>query len=423
MNLHADVLIVGAGQAGAQLAISLRQGGHTGSIHIAGDEPDLPYERPPLSKDYLTGERSRESLALRPDTFWGQRAISLHPGERALDVDPSAHRVRFASGGTITYSHLVWATGGRPRPLSLPGAEAAGVFALRTRADVDALRAALESCAQVAIIGAGYIGLEVAPALLKLGRRVTVLEAQERVLARVTCPEVSAFYAAEHRAHGVDLRTGVRLDSVIATAGRATGVRFADGSPDLDCDALITAIGIVPSVEVLQAAGADCGNGVEVDCFCHTSLADVFAIGDCANHVNRYAGGARVRLESVPNAVEQAKVVAAVLLGRPTPYAALPWFWSNQYDIKLQTAGLNLGHDEVLLRGRPAARSFSAVYLREGRVIALDCINAPRDFAQGKALVERGLAPPRELLADDALPLKTLADASDRFSPAALAQP
>ena len=411
MNHHADILILGAGQAGAQLAISLRQGGHTGSILLAGDEPDLPYERPPLSKEYLVGDRDAASLALRPATFWEQRSVTLQLGDRAVAVDPVAHQLRFASGTAVTYGHLVWAAGGRPRPVSLPGADCAGIHALRTRGDVDRLRAALGACTQVAIIGAGYIGLEVAPALLKLGKPVIVLESQDRVLARVTCPEVSAFYAAEHRARGVDLRTGVRLERVLSTAGQVSGLRFADGTPDLACDALIAAIGIVPSVELLQAAGAECSNGVEVDSFNHTSLPDIYAIGDCANHVNRYAAGARVRLESVPNAVEQAKVVAAALLGRPVPYAALPWFWSNQYDIKLQTVGLNHGYDDVVLRGTPAARSFSAVYLREGRVVALDCINAPRDFAQGKALVERGLAPPRALLADDRVPLKTLADA------------
>ena len=411
MNHHADILVLGAGQAGAQLAISLRQGGHTGSILLAGDEPDLPYERPPLSKEYLVGERDAASLALRPAAFWEQRSVTLRLGDRAVAVDPGAHRVRFASGTAVTYGHLVWAAGGRPRPLPLPGADCAGVHALRTRADVDRLRAALADGTQVAIIGAGYIGLEVAPALLKLGKPVVVLESQERGLARVTCPEVSAFYAAEHRARGVDLRTGVRLERVLSTAGHVSGLRFADGTPDLACNLLVAAIGIEPSVELLQAAGADCSNGVEVDSFCHTSLPDIYAIGDCANHVNRYAAGARVRLESVPNAVEQAKVVAAALLGRPVPYAALPWFWSNQFDIKLQTVGLNHGYDDVVLRGTPATRSFSAVYLREGRVVALDCINAPRDFAQGKALVERGLAPPRALLADDRVPLKTLADA------------
>jgi 3-phenylpropionate/trans-cinnamate dioxygenase ferredoxin reductase component len=408
---QADILIVGAGQAGAQLAISLRQGGHTGSIVLAGEEPDLPYERPPLSKEYLSGERDAASLALRPEAFWTQRSITLRLGSRATGVDPGAHQVHFASGPSVRYGHLIWATGGRPRPVSLPGADSTGIHAVRTRADVDRLRAAMSSCARIAIIGAGFIGLEVAPALLKLGKRVTVLEAQDRVLARITCPQVSAFYAAEHRAHGVDLRTGVGLANLLSAGGQVSGVRFADGTPDLACDALIVAIGIVPCVELLQAAGAECGNGVEVDSFNHTSLPDIYAIGDCANHVNRYAAGTRVRLESVPNAVEQAKTVAAALLGRPAPYGALPWFWSNQYDLKLQTVGLNHGYDTVLLRGTPAARSFSAVYLRDGRVIALDCINAPRDFAQGKALVERGLAPPRELLADDRVALKTLADA------------
>ena len=411
MTAPRDVLVVGMGHGGTQLAISLRQGGFTGSIALIGDEPDLPYERPPLSKEYLVGERSVEQLTLRHGSFWEEHDIELLRGQCVTAVDADAHAVQLASGARIQYRHLVWAAGGRPRPLPLPGADGAGVFAIRTRADVDALRAAAQHCEHVAIVGAGFIGLEAAPALLKLGKRVTVLESQERVLARVTCPEVSAFYAAEHRAHGVDLRTGVRLAQLTTANGRVTGLRFADAMPDLRCDALVVAIGIVPAVELLQEAGADCSNGVEVDSYCHSSLVDVFAIGDCANHANRFADGARVRLESVPNAVEQAKVVASVLLGRPEPYAALPWFWSNQYDIRLQTVGLNLGHDEVLLRGQPDAQGFSAIYLREGRVVALDCINAPRDFMQGKALVERGLSPPRAQLADRTVPLKTLAGA------------
>ncbi len=409
MSHHSDVLVVGTGQAAAQLAICLRQGGYTGSILLVGEEADLPYERPPLSKEYLVGDRTVEKLALRPAGFWEQRSISLRLGSRVTAVQPHAHQVCLDCGETLRYGLLVWAAGGQPRALSQVPEGLANVFAIRTRADVDRLRAALPAIEHLAIVGAGYIGLEAAPALLKLGKRVTVLESQERVLARVTCPAVSQFYAAEHRAHGVNLRTQVRLGEVLATDGRVSGIRFDDGQADLRCDALLAAIGIVPSVQLLQAAGAECSNGVEVDSFCHTSLVDVFAIGDCANHANRYAGGARVRIESVQNAVEQAKVVAGVILGAPSPYACVPWFWSNQYDIKLQTVGLSHGYEEVVLRGDPAARSFSAVYLRAGRVIAIDCINAARDFVQGKALVERGVSVAPELLADAERPLKLLA--------------
>jgi 3-phenylpropionate/trans-cinnamate dioxygenase ferredoxin reductase subunit len=412
MSNHADILVAGAGQAAAQLAISLRQGGYSGSILLVGDEPDLPYERPPLSKEYLVGERAADKLAFRPATFWEQRGVAMRLGEPITHVDVAAHTVTLACGTRLGYGQLVWATGGRPRALPLADESLAGLYAIRSRADVDRLRGDLAQIEHVAIVGAGYIGLEAAPALMKLGKRVTVLESQERVLARVTCPQVSAFYAREHRAHGVDLRTHVRLERLLSADGRFCGIAFADGEEDLACDALITAIGIVPAVQVLAAAGADCSNGVEVDSFCHTSLADVFAIGDCANHVNRYAGDTRVRIESVQNAVEQAKVVAQVILGLPSPYSSVPWFWSNQYDIKLQTVGLNLGYDTVVLRGEPANRSFSAVYLRDGHLIAIDCINAARDFMQGKALVERGLRVAPELLADAERPLKLLVESA-----------
>jgi 3-phenylpropionate/trans-cinnamate dioxygenase ferredoxin reductase component len=413
MNLQADVLVVGAGQAGAQLALSLRQGGLTASVMLVGAEPDLPYERPPLSKDYLLGARSAPSLALRAASFWAQRDVRLHLGEPVTAIDAAAHTATLASGTCIRYGHLVWAAGGRARRLALPGADLPGIHVIRSRADVDRLRASLPGLTHVGIVGAGYLGLELATALRTLGKRVTVLEAQPRVLPRVACPQLADFYEREHRAQGVAVRTAVRLAAIRAEAGRVAGVEFAQDAPPLSCDALIAAIGIEPETQVLQRAGARCSDGVEVDSFCHTSLPDVFAIGDCANHANRYAGNARVRLESVANAVEQARTVASVLLGQGKPYSAVPWFWSNQYDLRLQTVGLNLGYEEVLLRGAPATRSFSAVSLREGRVIAIDCANAPRDFVQGKALVEPGSAPPRELLADANVPLKTLADAAD----------
>lgn len=412
MSSVSDVLVAGAGQAAAQLAISLRQGGYTGSITLVGDEPDLPYERPPLSKEYLTGDRPLERLAFRPRAFWEQRAVTLRLGEHVASVDPDAHEVTTADGTVLRYRHLVWATGGRARPLPLPGAGLQGIFTIRTRADVDALRAALADLAHVVIIGGGFIGLEVAPALLKAGKRVTVLESQERVLARVTSPIVSHFYEAEHRAHGVDLRVGVGIAGLEGRDGTVCAVRMLDGGPALPCDAVIAAIGIIPAVDALRHAGAQVSNGVEVDSFCQTSLRDVFAIGDCANHVNRYAGGARVRLESVQNAVEQAKVVSNAILGKPEPYGAVPWFWSNQYDLKLQTIGLNIGHDETVLRGTAHSRSFTVAYLHAGRVVAFDCINSPRDFVQGKELIERGQVVPADKLANLNLSLKSLVGAT-----------
>jgi 3-phenylpropionate/trans-cinnamate dioxygenase ferredoxin reductase subunit len=410
MPALSDVLIVGAGQAGAQVAISLRQGGYSGSITLLGDETDLPYERPPLSKEYLAGDKTAERLLLRGAAYWQEHAVTLQLGETVVAVNPAAHSAETLGGRSIGYGKLVWAAGGKARALPLPGGNLDGVFTLRSRSDVDRLRAALDGFEHVAIIGAGYIGLEVAPGLRKFGKRVTVIESQERVLARVTSTAVSDFYAAEHRAHGVELLLGAGVAGLVERSGRAVAVAFLDGRAELACDAIIVAIGISPAVQALKEAGVKIGNGVEVDSYCQTSVPDIFAIGDCASHVNRYAGTERVRIESVQNAVDQAKVVAGVILGQPVPYSAVPWFWSNQYDIRLQTAGLSGGHDAHVVRGEPAGRSFSVVYLRAGRVIAIDCINCPRDFIQGKALVERGLSIDMLRLADPTRSLKSLAE-------------
>ena len=278
---------------------------------------------------------------------------------------------------------------------------------MRTRADVDRMIAELPAVTHAIVIGGGYIGLEAAAVLTKLGKPVTVLEAAPRVLARVAGEPLSHFYEAEHRAHGVDLRTGVTVESIVGENGAASGVRLADGTV-LPGNLVIVGIGIIPAVAPLLAAGADGGNGVSVDALCRTSLPDIFAIGDCAAHPNPYADGAVIRLESVQNANDQATTVAKLLTGEETPYDAVPWFWSNQYDLKLQTVGLSIGYDAVVLRGDVAARSFSVIYLKQGKVIALDCVNATRDYVQGRALVvARAVVDPARL-ADAAVPLKEL---------------
>ena len=403
-----DVLIVGGGQAGAQAAISLRQGGFAGSVTIVGEEVDPPYERPPLSKDYLAGEKSAERLALRPAAFWAERNVTLLLGHHVTAVDADAHLVTTAAGSTLGYGRLIWAAGGHPRALPVPGGDLPGVHVIRSRADVDALTADLAATSDVVIVGGGYIGLEAAAVLVTAGKTVTVLEAQDRVLARVAGEPVGRFYEAEHRAHGVDVRLGVGIEA-LESAGdgtRVTGVRTSGGT--IPAGVVIVGIGLVPAVAALSLAGAVTHNGVEVDDHCRTSLPDIFAIGDCAHHANAFAAGAGIRLESVQNAIDQAKVAAGVILGSPRPYHAVPWFWSNQYDLKLQTAGLSAGHDATVVRGDPATRSWSLVYLRGGRVIALDCINAARDFVQGKALVQAGLVADPAALADATVPLKTL---------------
>ena len=403
---RADVLIVGGGQAGAQAAISLRQGGFEGSIAIVGEEPDAPYERPPLSKDYLAGERETARLLLRPLDFWATRNVELRLGLQVVAVDADAHTVTTSAGSVFDYGQLIWAAGGHPRVLPLPGSDLAGVHVIRTRADVDVLRGELAQVEHVIIVGGGYIGLEAAAVLRKAGKAVTVIEAQDRVLARVAGLPVSRFYEAEHRAHGVDVKLGIGIEALIGAAGHVIAVRTSEG--DIAAELVIVGIGLIPATSALAAAGARTSNGVEIDALCRTSLPDVFAIGDCAHHANAFADGAGIRLESVQNAIDQAKTAASVILGKPVPYHAAPWFWSNQYDLKLQTIGLSAGHDATVTRGDPASRSWSLVYLRGGRVIALDCINAARDFVQGRALVEAGLRADTSLLADASVSLKSL---------------
>lgn len=402
-----DVLIVGAGHAGAQAAISLRQRNHGGTIALLGDEPSLPYERPPLSKEYLSGDKPFERILLRPATFWGDRAITLRPGLTVASVDAEAHRVTTATGGVIGYGTLIWATGGSPRRLTCAGHDLKGVHSVRTRVDVDRMIAELPSVQRVVVIGGGYIGLEAAAVLTKLGKHVTLVEAQDRVLARVAGEPLSRFYEAEHRAHGVDLRTGVAVSCIEGADGAASAVRLADGEL-LECQMVIVGIGIVPAVAPLLAAGAAGDNGVLVDGHCRTTLPDVFAIGDCAAHANAFANGATIRLESVQNANDQATTVAKMLTGAPERYHAVPWFWSNQYDLKLQTVGLSTGYDEAVLRGDPAERSFSVIYLKAGRVIALDCVNRVRDYVQGRALVVGLVHADRTSLADPMIELKTI---------------
>jgi len=404
---HYDILIVGAGHAGAQAAIALRQNKFEGSIAIVGDEPEIPYERPPLSKDYLAGDKPFERILIRPASFWPERDVVMLTGKRVVAVDASAHQVATAEDETIAYGTLIWAAGGSPRSLVCSGHDLAGVHAIRTRADVDRLMRELATTTRVVVIGGGYIGLEAAAVLTKLGKKVTVLEALDRVLARVAGEPLSRFYEAEHRAHGVDVRLGATVECIVEQSSRATGVRLADGEI-LPCEMVIVGIGIIPSVEPLLAAGAAGGNGVKVDAYCRTSLPDIFAIGDCALHADGFADGAEIRLESVQNANDMANAVAKTLTGNPTEYHAVPWFWSNQYDLKLQTVGLSIGHDAVVLRGDPATRSFSLIYLKQGRVIALDCVNLVRDYVQGRALVVERKSPDPAQLADTSVALKEL---------------
>lgn len=404
---HTDVLIVGGGHAGAQAAIALRQAGFAGSIAIVGDEAEYPYERPPLSKDYFAGEKEFERLLLRPPAFWDERGITFHLGETVTAVDPATRHVTTASDRQIGYGDLIWAAGGKPRSLTCEGAELDGVFAVRSRANVDAIKARLADAANIVVIGGGYIGLEAAAVLTKLGKSVTLVEALPRVLARVAGAELSHFFEAEHRAQGVDLRLGAGVSRLVGEAGHVTGVELVDQGV-LPADIVIVGIGIVPAIEPLLLAGAEGGNGVRVDAQCRTSLPNIYAVGDCALHANAFAEGHEIRLESLQNANDQANVAAKTIAGADARYGATPWFWSNQYDLRLQTVGLSAGHDAAVLRGDPATRSFSVLYLKEGAVIALDCVNRVKDYAQGRKLVEARAVVAPDRLADTAQLLKNM---------------
>ena len=402
-----DVVIVGAGHGGAQAAIALRQLGFAGSIAVVGNEPEFPYERPPLSKEYFAGDKAFDRILIRPAAFWAERNVVMLLSTEVTVVDAKAKRLSFANGGTLDYGTLIWATGGAPRKLTCSGHDLRGVHAVRTRADVLKMTDELPAVGQVVVIGGGYIGLEAAAVLTKFGKKVVLLEALDRVLARVAGPELSRFYEAEHRAHGVDLRTGVQVECIEEKDGRVSGVRLAGGEV-VPADMAIVGIGIIPAVAPLIAAGAQGGNGVVVDEYCRTSLPDIYAIGDCAAHANGFADGATIRLESVQNANDQASTAAKAITGNLEPYKATPWFWSNQYDLKLQTVGLSIGFDQAVVRGDTATRSFSVVYLKNGRVIALDCVNAVRDYVQGRKLVETRAKIDPDLLADATRPLKEL---------------
>jgi 3-phenylpropionate/trans-cinnamate dioxygenase ferredoxin reductase subunit len=404
---RADIVIVGTGHGGAHAAIALRQLGFEGSILMVGRDSVPPYERPPLSKEYLAGEKPFERLLIRPQPFWGERGIALMLEANVRSLDPSAKTIAVSGGETVSYGTLVWAAGGDARRLSCPGALLPGTHVVRDKADSDALAAEVAGGARRAVVvGGGYIGLETAAVLRKLGCEVVLVEMLERVLARVAGEDLSRFYEDEHRAHGVDVRLGAEIEAIEGEE-HVTGVRLAGGET-IPCDLVVVGIGIVPAVGPLIAAGAAGANGIDVDQFCRTSLPGVYAIGDCAAHANAWAGGAVVRLESVQNAHDMATTAARAICGDPQPYEALPWFWSNQYDLKLQTVGLNLGHDATVLRGDPASRSFSVIYLRGGQVVALDCVNRTKDYAQGRRLIEAHAAIAPEALMDAETPLKEM---------------
>ena len=405
----ADVLIVGGGHGGAQAALALRQRGFEGRVTMVTREAFPPYERPPLSKDYLAGDKPFEKILIRPESFWSERNIEIRTGSAVVAIDPQARSVELGDGTRLEYHSLIWAAGGDPRRLPCSGADLNGVHSIRTRGDADRIRAQIDGgVKRVAVIGGGYIGLEAAAVFRKMGLPVTVIERMDRVLNRVAGPELSSFYEAEHRRQGVELMLDHSVEALVGDdSGQVRAVSLADGS-EVEADLVIVGIGIVPAVGPLLAAGAAGTNGVDVDEFCRTSLDDTYAIGDCAAHSNPYADNRVVRLESVQNATDMANTVAKHVTGERERYNTVPWFWSNQYDLRLQTVGFSSEDDDCVVRGDPDSRSFSVVYLREGRVAALDCVNATRDYAQGRRLIEARCEPDLDALADPEVALKTL---------------
>jgi 3-phenylpropionate/trans-cinnamate dioxygenase ferredoxin reductase subunit len=401
----ARIVVVGAGQAGASLVAKLRALGHAGPLTLVGDEPVPPYQRPPLSKGYLKGELSRERLLLRPPSFYEAEGITLVTGTAAAAIDRSAREVTLADGRRLPYDLLALTTGARPRRLpAARGGALPGVLLMRHLADADALAAAVGPGARALIVGGGYIGLEAAAVLRQKGLEVTLVEAAPRILARVAAPATADYFRDLHRGHGVRIREADGLDRLTGEAA-VTGAVLADGSA-VPADLVLAGIGIEPDTALAAAAGLALDDGIAVDALGRTSDPAVFAAGDCASFPYR---GARVRLESVPNAIDHAEAVAAAMLGDETPYVARPWFWSDQYDVKLQIAGLNTGWQRTTVRPGARPGSQSVWYWQGDRLLSVDAMNDPRAYMAGKRWIEAGVSPDPAAVADPATDLKALA--------------
>ncbi len=402
----AGVIIVGAGQAAAQCADSLRQGGYGGAITVLGEEPFPPYQRPPLSKTYLLGEMQAERLAFRAPAYLAEQEVTIATDTRVSTIDRSAKIVTTADGRTFAYDDLVTATGARARALNVPGADLNGVFMLRTLADAERIRTALDTARRVAVIGAGFIGLEFAAVARKRGKAVTVIEAQDRVMARAVTPVLSSYFERVHAHHGVTLRLGTGVSALLGESGRLSALA-CDNGESIEADMAVIGIGIVPNVELAEAAGLICDNGIVVDVHGRTADPHIYAAGDCASTAHPFAGSL-IRLESVQNAIDQARAVAASICGEDRPYDAIPWFWSDQYDLKLQMAGLTAGCDAHVVRGALAEDRFSIFHFRGGVLRAVDSINRPADHMLARKLLAAGISPTPEQAADESFALKSL---------------
>ncbi|MCB9957469.1 MAG: FAD-dependent oxidoreductase [Rhodospirillaceae bacterium] len=410
MDEGAGVVIVGGGQAGYQTAESLRQLGHTGAIALIAAEDFPPYQRPPLSKAYLLGDVDRHRLKFRTEAYYAEHGIDLRLGTEATGIDRAGKRLLLADGSSLAYRHLVLATGARVRLLPVPGAGLMGVHYLRSLADVEAIERRLAEVQHVAVIGAGFIGLEFAAVARKLDKRVTVLEAAPRVMARVVAPELSGFFDETHRAHGVDIRCDTGVVEIAGRDGQVTEVVCADGHC-VPAGLVVVGIGVIPETGLADACGLTCADGIVVDGHGRTSDPAIFAAGDCTSYHHPFAGQ-RIRLESVQNAADQGRTVAAAIAGQPRPYDTVPWFWSDQYDVKLQMVGLSAGCDRVVLRGDRAGGKFSLFHYRAGVLRAVDSVNRPADHIQARKLLAAGLSPTPGQAGDAEFKLKDLVDAA-----------
>ena len=398
-------LIIGASHAAAQACVSLRQGGWEGDITVIGDEPNLPYHRPPLSKDFLSGDKDIEDILIRPAQAYETANVSLKLGTRISAINPADKTATTTNGEIINFTKLILTTGARIRRLPVPGQDLPHVYYLRDTQDVLAIKADVRAGKQAVIIGGGYIGLETAASLRKQGMEVTVLEAMDRILQRVTAPQLSAFYKRVHTEEGVKILENVGATEIVETDD-GLAVKTGDGQ-SLPADMVIIGIGVIPNTELASEAGLTVGNGIEVNEFCQTSDPDIYAAGDVTWHHNPIYDR-HTRLESVPNATEQAKTCADHINGKPKPYNSLPWFWSDQFDLKLQIAGLSTDYDDIIIRGDiEGSRSFAAYYFKGDKLLAVDAVNAPRDFMMTRMALSKGKTLDKAILRDPEAELKS----------------
>jgi 3-phenylpropionate/trans-cinnamate dioxygenase ferredoxin reductase component len=406
MNEIKRVIIIGAGQAGGETAQRLRQGGFEGDITLIGEEPYAPYQRPPLSKKYLAGELDMDRLLLRPANVYAEENIALLTSLKAVWIDRASKKVRVEGGRELSYDALVLATGSRPRKLPLAGADLAGVFTLRTASDIDAMKPLFVKGKKLVVIGAGYIGLEAAAVARTLGLEVTVVETAVRPLARVTSPEVAGFFLDEHTRQGVRFVLGGQ-PALIKGTEHVTAVGLTDGA-EIPADIVLAGIGVNPETTLAQHCGLTIENGILTDAQCRTSDPSIFAIGDCAARPISFFDNRLCRLESVHNAIEGAKIVAAAITGGKPPALEAPWFWSDQYDLKLQIAGLFNGYDHIVFRGVISDRAFAVFYYQGEKLIAVDAVNKPAEYLGAKMLIQTGRSLPRDVIADETRPMKEL---------------